>query len=66
MKHVLTPNVGRWRTADGSREAAEEVPPSKGKMDVGNHVRREPWQGLRNDTAPVRSMNRQAGTFPGI
>ena len=52
--------------ADGSRKAAEEVPLSEGKMDRGNPVRREPWQGHRNDTDPVTRMIRQAVTLPEI
>lgn len=58
--------VGRWRVADGSRKAAEEVPSSKGKMDARKGVRRELWQGPRNDTDRMYRMIRQAVTFPGI
>ena len=54
-----TPPVAeRWRVADGSREAAEEVPLSQGEKDRGNPVRREPWQGHRNDTDPADRMIR--------
>ena len=52
--------------ADGSRKAAEEVPSSKGKMDARTGVRRELWQGPRNDTDRMYRMIRQAVTFPGI
>ena len=58
--------VGRWRTADGSLLAAEEVPPSKGKVDGRKSVRREPWQGRRNDTDRVTRMILQEVTLPGI
>ena len=63
---LLLGNVGRWRVADGSRKAAEEVPSSKGKMDARKGVRRELWQGPRNDTDRMYRMIRQAVTFPGI
>jgi len=63
---ILPRNVRRWRVADGSRKAAEEVPLSKGEMDRGNPVRREPWQGHRNDTDPAMRMIRQAVTLPEI
>ena len=58
--------VRRWRTADGSRKAAEEVPSSKGKMDRRKPVRRESWQGPRNDTAWIDRMIRSTVTFPRI
>ena len=52
--------------ADGSRKAAEEVPSSKGEMDGRKPVRRELWQGPRNDTDWTDRMIRKAVTFPRI
>lgn len=51
---AFTREAERWRVTDGSRRAAEEVPLSKGKVDGRKSVRREPWQGHRNDTDPVQ------------
>ena len=45
-------------------DPAEEVPSSKGEMDVRKHIRRELWQGLRNDTAPVKD-DPSDGDVPG-
>ena len=47
-------------------DPAEEVPSSKGKMDARKGVRRELWQGPRNDTDRMYRMIRKAVTFPGI
>ncbi len=54
---------GQLTVAPGG--AAEELPLSAGQGEPRNSVRREPWQGPRNDTAPVNRMIRVDGDIPG-